>query len=194
MGGKKVLLRRAMTKAWRGQEGFTLAELLVFVGVMIIMLIGIGTMIRSGAQGSNISHALSRIEETAAEALETMTRQIRVCTSVNPNSTASRLIVSGDFRGSGTISTLTFDASGGYLRRGSSPDAMSEWVEGVSSVTFDYYYYDTSGGTWTRLVPGSQNWNTMVKRIDVVLQFSKPAGGITLERSYKGSVMLRNMM
>lgn len=175
-----------------GEGGFTLAELLVFVGVMIIMLIGIGTMIRSGAQSSNISHAMSRIEDTATEALETMTRQIRVSTSINPNSTSSRLIISGDFQGLGSTSTMVFDAVGGYLRKGFSTDAMSQWVEGVSSVTFEYYDYDFSGGTWIKLTPGAQNWNNMVKRVDVMLQFSKPAGGINLERSFKGSVMLRN--
>lgn len=179
---------------WEDQGGFTLAELLVFVGVMIIMLIGIASMIRSGAQSSNVSYALSRIEDTATEALETMTRQIRVCTSVNANSSSSRLIVSGDFQGSGTTSTLIYDASGGYLRKGPSLDAMSDWVEGVSAVTFDYYDYDLSEGTWTKLTPGSPDWNSRVKRIDVVIQFSRPAGGVTLERSYKGSVMLRNSM
>jgi type II secretory pathway component PulJ len=184
-----------MLRSIREDDGFTIAELLVFVGIMVIFLIGVGGMITSGAKSSTASYNLVKMSEGANEALSTMVRQIRVATVLDASCSAGAIAFTGDVDGNGSEDSVRFDAAGGYLRRGSSADSMSDWVPSVDSVTFSYNYFDPADKTVKAFDPISQTWadyRTGIVRVDIVLQMSEPSMGITLSRTYRGSVNLRN--
>ncbi len=174
------------------EEGLTLAELLVFVGVMLLMLVGIANMIRSGAVSSSVTSALSRIEDGANEALETMVRSVRMCTSIDPSSTSGALVLWGDFLNTGKDVSMAYAAGDGWLKKGGSVQELNNWVEGVRSVTFSYYDYDSVTGSWVQLTPGTSGWNTRVERVDVDLNFQVRAGETNLERNFRATAARRN--
>lgn len=179
------------------QGGFTLAELMIFTIIMIIFLIGVGGMITSGAKSSTASYNLVKISQGANEAMVTMVRQIRVATSIDTTSTANTIIFTGDVNGDGTDSTVRFDVSDGYLRRGSSAADMSNWIEGVGGVTFTYYYFDTGLKQPQAVDPASAAWTTyrtQINRIDIALAMSRSSVGVTLDRDFTGTVGLRNAL
>jgi Tfp pilus assembly protein PilW len=180
-----------------GEGGFTLAELLVFMAIMIIFLIGIGGMITSGVKSSTVSYNTVKLSENANEALSTMVRQIRVATQLDPACSASVITFTGDINGDGSETVMRFDASGGYLRTGSAAGDMNDWVPNVDSVTFAYFYYDTETRLLTQLTPGSAEWNdhyTEIRRIDIGLLLSIETQGLDLSRDYSSSVTLRNQL
>lgn len=174
------------------EEGFTLAELMVVIGILIIFLIGVAGMLESGADSSTTQYVLARIGEDAGKVLDTMTRQIRVATTINPFSTNSTLIFSGDLDGSGTVQTMVFTVSGGRLMRGSDPNNLQVWVDGVESITFTYHRFNPVTKAMEEITPGTAGWSTIVERVDIAVRFSRRAGKINLWRDYTGSVTLRN--
>lgn len=177
---------------WRGEEGFTLAELMVLVGIMVLFLVGVGSMLSSGAKSSTTSYNVVRIQEAANEALDTMTRQIRVAEAVDAMSNESYLRFQGDLDGSGVPRYMAFAASGGYLMRGSSADDMQQWIEGVESVTFTYYQYNETTKQLEVLNPGDPGWNVLVHRVDIELNMSRAGAGVVVNRTFTASVTLRN--
>ncbi|MBC7252555.1 MAG: hypothetical protein H5T72_01115 [Actinobacteria bacterium] len=181
------LLRRAAA-----EEGFTLAELMVVVGIMIIFLIGVAGMLESGADSSTTQYVLARMEEDAGKVLDTMTRQIRVATTINSFSTNGTLIFSGDLDGSGNVQNMVFTVSDGRLMRGSDIGNLQEWVDGVESITFTYHRFNPVTKAMETITPGTAGWNTLVQRVDFAIRFSRQAGRINLVRDYGGSVTLRN--
>ncbi len=179
------------------EGGFTLAELMVFVGIMAILLIGIGSMIYSGVTSSSASYSLVNIAEGANEALNAMVRQIRVASSLDPSCTAGTLIFTGDVDGNGSEETVRFNVANGYLRRGSSEGTMIDWIPGVSSVSFTYWYFNPQTKRMETLTPGTANWvnnRTLVKRIDILLAMSLTKTGLTMSRNFTSSVNLRNQL
>jgi hypothetical protein len=177
-------------RSLRGEEGFTLAELLVTTIVMVILLIGLGGMIESGAKSSTASYNLVKMEEAANEALGTMTRQIRVASSISPDSSGSQFIFSGDLNGDGLAANQAFRVQDGVLVKDGQP-----WVEGVSEVTFTYYWYDMAVREEAVLTPGQYpGWNDMIHRVVVTLDMSLDSMGITLSRTYYGSATIMNAL
>jgi hypothetical protein len=152
-------------------------------------------MITSGVRSSTASFNLVKISEGANEALSTMVRQIRVATSMDASSTAGLIVFSGDVDGDGTTQTVRFDVSGGYLRKGPSADAMSDWVADVESIVFTYYWYNPATKQPEPLAEG--DWAahyTEIYRVDIALALSIDSAGSTVSRSYNTSVTLRNKL
>jgi type II secretory pathway pseudopilin PulG len=166
-----------------GQDGFTLAELLVFLVIMIIFLIGVGGMISAGAKSSAASFNLVRIENAANETMVAITRQIRVANAINANSNAQSITFAGYLDGY-TEETVTLTVQEGYLTRNDTP-----WIADVESMNITYY--DERG---IQLVTGTPNWNTQVRRVDIGLAFARESMGIRLSREFKGTVTLRNRL
>lgn len=186
-----------MTDMLQGEDGFTLAELMVFVGIMVILLIGIGSMISSGVSSSSASYNLVRMTEGANEALSAMVRQIRVASSLDASCTTNTIVFTGDIDGNGSEETVRFDAANGYLRRGSSAETMVNWVPEVSSVSFTYYYFNPLTKRLEALTPGSGAWTdnrTLINRIDIALVMSTTEVGLTMQRNFTTSVSLRNQL
>jgi len=187
--------KNAPRSGWFGsEEGFTLAELMVVVLIMMVFLVGVAVMVESGAKSSIVSYALARIDEDANKVLDTMTRQIRVATSIYPQSDGSVLAFEGDLQGDGVTRTMVYSASEGTLWRGADPDNLEAWVEGVESIEFTYYRYDTVTKTLVTITPGIEGWNTQVERVDFHVQFSRQAGNVDARRDYTGSVKIRNQL
>ncbi|MBC7229095.1 MAG: prepilin-type N-terminal cleavage/methylation domain-containing protein [Actinobacteria bacterium] len=176
------------------EAGFTLAELLVVVMIMAVFMVGVGAMIESGSSGSMASYALTRIDEDANTVIDSLTRQVRVAQYINPSSSGSVLYFSGDLTGDGNMRPMIYMVSGGSLVRGSSPDALQSWVEGVESITFRYYRYNPDTRQMVEITPGSSGWNALVERVDFEIRFSRQAGKLRLGRTYDGSVTLRNRL
>jgi Tfp pilus assembly protein PilW len=186
---------RLFSRKAGSEEGFTLVELMVFIGIMVIFLIGVGGMITSGVQSSTASFNLVKISEGANEALSTMVRQIRVATSIDAASTANLIIFSGDVDGDGAAQTVRFDVSGGYLRKGPNAGAMSNWIADVDSVTFTYFWYNPATKKAEPLDAG--NWAahyTAVYRVDIELALSIDSANTSVDRTYNTSVTLRNKL
>jgi type II secretory pathway pseudopilin PulG len=190
----------AAAPSLRREDGFTLAELLVTTLIMVILLIGLGGMISSGAKSSTASFNLVKMEDAANEAITTMTRQIRVGSSFDAASNNSQIIFQGDFNGDGNVGeyemiipqTQTFKVEEGVLFKDGQP-----WVEGVSGLTFTYYIYDTGTGKEKVLDPNDPDlpgWNYMIHRVAVTLDMSMDSMGITLSRSYHGSATIMNAL
>jgi type II secretory pathway component PulJ len=177
------------------EDGFTLTELMVFIGIMVIFLIGVGGMITSGVKSSTASFNLVKISDGANEALSTMVRQIRVASSLDASSTANLLVFTGDVNGDGTETTVRFDVSGGYLRQGASADSMANWIPYVDSITFTYFWFDPATKQCTALAAG--DWVAHyqdVYRIDIEINMSVDAVGTSIARTFSGSVTMRNML
>ncbi len=164
-----------------GEGGFTLAELLVFLAIMVIFLIGVGSMISSGARSSAASQGLIRMENQANEAMVAITRQIRVANDIDAASGTHSITFSGYLDGS-VLETVTLSVQEGYLMRGEDP-----WIAGVESMHLSYY--DDRGNL---LGAGTPGWNTKVNRVGLELVFARESMGIRLSRIFQGSATLRN--
>lgn len=165
------------------EGGFTLAELLVFLVIMIIFLIGVGGMISSGAKSSAASYNLARIENSANEAIVAITRQLRVATAINPASSTQSITFTGYLDG-GNETTVNLAVADGNITRNGVP-----WIEGVESMSLTYF--DERG---TQLVAGTPDWNTQVRRIELEFVFSRDSMGVILSRTFHGAVTLRNSL
>ncbi|MDD3717494.1 MAG: prepilin-type N-terminal cleavage/methylation domain-containing protein [Actinomycetota bacterium] len=180
----------AFLSSLRQEGGFTLAELLVTMLIMMILIIGLGGMIQSGARSSTASYNLVRMEEAANEAVNTMTRQIRVATSISPDSDNSQIIFSGDLNGDDTITNQAFRVEDGVLVKDGQP-----WVDGVSSLTVTYYWYDMAIREEVELEPGQfPGWNDMIHRVLVTLEMSMDSMDVALKRTYNGSATIMNAL
>jgi type II secretory pathway pseudopilin PulG len=179
----------------QGEEGFTLTELMVFIGIMVIFLIGVGGMITSGVKSSTVSYNLVKISEGANEALSTMVRQIRVASSLDAACTSSVLMFVGDVDGDGLETTVRFDVSGGYLRRGTGAASMDNWIPNVDAITFTYYWFDPATKQPTPLSSGdwAAHYNE-VYRVDMEMTMSIDAVGSDVSRTCSGSVTIRNLL
>jgi Tfp pilus assembly protein PilV len=179
------------------EDGFSLTELMVTLGILVIFLIGIGGMITSGVKSSTSAYNLVKMSEGASEGMSTMVRQIRVAASLDPACTTSAIVFTGDVNGDDVENTVRFDAAGGYLRRGSSADNMSDWIPNVEAVTFTYYYINPVSKKLEVLSPGTGDWtnfSAQVRRIDIALSMSSSAVGAAIDRDFSSSVNLRNSL
>jgi hypothetical protein len=174
---------RDRIREMKADDGFTLAELLVFLVIMIIFLIGVGGMISSGAKSSAASYNLVKLENAANEAMASITRQIRVAKSIAPNSGAQTITFTGYLDGTEQV-TVVLGVQDGKITRNGAP-----WIEDVESMAIAYF--DEGGAQLDTGMPG---WNTQVRRVDLELVFAKESMGIRLSRTFKGTVTLRNRL
>ncbi len=174
-----------------GQEGFTLAELLVFIAIMLIFLIGIGGMIASGVNNSTASYMIVKASEAGNSAMSTMIRQIRVAKTISPEplSNSNSLVFLGDINGDGFDDPQGFFIQNGYLMMGS-----EQWIENVQSITFTYYWYNEATKKVEELAVGSPSWEKLIRRIDIELVISDTGAGVNISRTFTGSVTLRNAL
>lgn len=172
------------------EDGFTLAELLVSMGIALILLVGIGGMINAGAKSSTAAYNLVKMETASNEVMNTITRQIRVASHVDPESDADHFTFSGDLSGDGVVQAQSFYMENGALVKDEQP-----WVESVSAVTFTYYHYDRADKQEEILVPGSfPGWNEQIHRVGIKIEMSRPTAEVDLNRTYRGGVTIMNAL
>ncbi len=184
MASQRGVMQR-IPEAIAGEDGFSLVELIVFSIIMLLLIAGVMGMLTSAFKSSAVSYSTTKVEDAAREAMSTMIRQIRVANAINPASTSASLTFTGDLDGNDVNETATFAVVGGVLQRNGQP-----WVENVDSVSFTYYQQ----GSITPLVPGSAGWNTLVKKISIVITLSRESLGTDVARTFEGSVSLRNSL
>ena len=174
----------------RGEGGFTLAEMLVTLLIMAILMIGLAGMIESGAKSSTASYNLVRMEESANEAVNTMTRQIRVATHISLDSDNSRIIFSGDINGDDITTNQVFKVENGVLFKDGQP-----WIEEVDSLVITYYWYDMANRVEAVLLPGQfPGWNDVISRVMVTLNMYSPNPDADLRRTIYGSATIMNAL
>jgi competence protein ComGC len=188
----------------KGEEAFTLVELLIVTLLMFLVVAAIADMIRSGAQASSTSYNQVKVEEAGGEALDTMIRQIRGATAIDSASTASLLIFAADLNGDSTLKEVRFGVSGGVLQKGSlaianGPATLTDWIDGCDQFNLTYWMADDVTNQLNQVTPGSAAWTgggyLKIARIDVQLQMSRQtAGGPPIRRTITGSVDLRNTL
>ncbi len=172
-----------------GDGGFTLVELCVFAAIMLLLVLGCMSLMTGAFKSSSTSYNVSQLEDAAREALSTMTRQLRVATSIDATSNNQALTLSGDLDGNGVSETVTFTANGGTLFKTMPGNVPEEWVPYVDNISFTYF---EPGAGDIAISPGAAGWTSQVGRVSVVIQLSASGQGITTERSYEASVALRN--
>lgn len=192
------------------QAGFTLVELLVTAFLMVLVIVAIGGMIQSGVENSSAYYSLVKVDEAGNEAVNVMTRQIRGAVAISPSSTANTLIFAANLDGDIDVEGLDinemvqFSAAEGFLQKGAglysagSP-TMEDWIEGCDQVTFTYWIFDGTTKSLREIAPASGEWNdggnSVVERIDIQVDMSKGyVGGQSMQRSFTGSVNLRNTL
>jgi type II secretory pathway pseudopilin PulG len=181
---------RSRPACLRAEGGFTLTELLVTAGIALVLLTGIGGMIVSGVRSSSAAYSLVQMETAAGEVMNTITRQIRVASHVDPGSSDSQITFSGDLNGDDVVSSQSFYVQDGTLVKDGQP-----WVENVSTITFTYFYYDRQTKQEEILVPGSfPGWNEEIHRVDIKIELSRSTSGVNMSRTYRGSVTMMNAL
>ncbi len=184
---------RKVGKRLAQEGGFSLAELIVFIVVLSIFLVGLFAVMEGAFRGNAVSYNLSKVEDAAREAMSAMVRQIRVATHIYPDlSTNGILRFQGDIDGDGTQDEVGFKESdgGGYLQRWENGNWV-DWVESVDSITFTYFGYDENI-QMVEISPGSPDWNLHVERIEIVINCSAATLHMNVTRTFQGEVALRN--
>jgi len=185
-----------------GNEGFTLAELVMALGIMILVLTGIISMFSSLNQTYTTQNVAAGVQQVARASMDIMTRHIRMAglnpLKVNPvgilQAEPDRIRFQYDTNGSGTIGTgensredvsYLLNANGQLIRqlRGDS-DTNQSLVDNVTDLTFRYLDADDVG----------TNEYDAIRTVEVSLTVEEPAGRDQfLSRTYATRVICRNL-
>ena len=118
--------------SFRGQDGFTLVELMVAMSIFLLILVGIFQVFDPSRNAYSVSERKLDVQQNARVAMDRMARQIRMTgyfpENVDNNNandlqnpiqvaTESALSVAGDLDGTGASSVYTFCLSSTGLRR-----------------------------------------------------------------------------
>lgn len=182
----------------REERGFTLAELLVVAFIMALFILAVGNMISSGVRGSSASYILVKLQERGNEALSVITRQLREAVAISPTESGVSSIrfcylVPDEADGS-RMEEARYDVADGFLRRKAKEGPeMENWIEGCRALEFKYWVLD-DGGRALREVGGDFTGEQLnIMRVDVsITLFGGSLGGPQLQRTFAGSVTLRN--
>ncbi|MEJ2282652.1 MAG: hypothetical protein P8X85_03570 [Desulfobacterales bacterium] len=186
----------------RGNEGFTLAELVMALGIMMLVLAGIISMFSSLNQTYTTQNVAAGVQQVARASMDIMTRHIRMAglnpLKVNPVgillAEPDRIRFQYDTNGSGTIGTgensredvsYLLNANGQLIRqlRGDS-DTNQSLVDNVTDLTFRYLDADDMG----------TNELDAIRTVEVSLTVEEPAGRDKfLSRTYATRVICRNL-
>jgi len=202
MISKPIKYLRSKKHPLRGNEGFTLAELVMALGIMILVLTGIIRMFSSLNQTYTTQNVAAGVQQVARASMDIMTRHIRMAglnpLKVNPvgilQAEPDRIRFQYDTNGSGTIGTgensredvsYLLNANGQLIRqlRGDS-DTNQSLVDNVTDLTFRYLDADDMG----------TNELDAIRTVEVSLTVEEPAGRDQfLSRTYATRVICRNL-
>jgi prepilin-type N-terminal cleavage/methylation domain-containing protein len=185
-----------------GKEGFTLVEVVMALGIMLLVLTAIISLFASLNRSYTTQNVAAGVQQVARAGIDIMTRNIRMA-GLNPlnlnrigivQAAPDRIRFQYDTNGSGTIGTgIGSDEDIGYLLnaenklirqfRGDSATNQS-LVDNVTDLTFRYL--DAEDMETTDL--------DAIRTVEVSLTVAEPAGrdGI-LSRTYATRVICRNL-
>ena len=118
--------------SFRGQDGFTLVELMVAMSIFLLILVGIFQVFDPSKNAYQVSERKLDVQQNARVAMDRMARQIRMTGYFPENidnnpandlsnsiqvATESALSVAGDLDGTGASSVYTFCLDSAGLRR-----------------------------------------------------------------------------
>ena len=185
-----------------GNAGFTLAELVLAMGIMLVVLAAIISLFTSLTRSYTTQTVAAGVQQVARAGIDIMTRNIRMAglnpLDINPigivEATSNSIRFRYDTNGDGTIDTGTGSREDiGYLLidgklmrqlRGNS-DTNEPLVDNVSALRFGYL--DANDDTVT-------NDLTAIRTVVVSLTVAEPAGrDRVLSRTYATRVICRNL-
>lgn len=188
-----------------GDAGFTLAELVLAMGIMLVVLAAIISLFTSLTRSYTTQTVAAGVQQVTRAGIDIMTRNIRMAglnpLNINPigivQATPNSIRFRYDTDGDGTIDT---NATGednedmGYLLNGSNQlirqlngnaSSNRSLVDNVDGLTFGYL--DANGDTVTTDL-------TAIRTVVVSLTVAEPAGrDQVLSRTYATRVICRNL-
>ncbi len=188
-----------------GNAGFTLAELVLAMGIMLIVLAAIISLFTSLSRAYTTQTVAAGVQQVARAGIDIMTRNIRMAglnpLGINPigivEATDNSIRFRYDTNGDGTIDTNAIEDANedmGYLlntnhqlirQLNGKANSNRSLVDNVSALTFGYL--DADGDTVT-------NDLTAIRTVEVSLTVREPAGrGRFLSRTYATRVICRNL-
>jgi len=140
------------------QEGFSLIEMVVYIAILVFMLAIILEVVLSVSRSEQAIESARNVENSAALALERISREIRLAESVNTASSTlgvhpGRLILSG-VDNEGDPRTVEFYFSQGKVmmrENGVSLGALTESKATATSLIFYRFASSTTEGIRTRI-------------------------------------------
>jgi prepilin-type N-terminal cleavage/methylation domain-containing protein len=151
---------------FRGQDGFTLVELMVAMSIFLLILVGIFQVFDPSRNAYSVSERKLDVQQNARVAMDRMARQIRMTgyfpENVDNNNandlsnpiqvaTESALAVAGDLDGTGASSVYTFcrDSSGlrrvqGAIGAGASYTCANGTLMAESVTALNFAYFDSA--------------------------------------------------
>lgn len=172
----------------KDESGFNMVELIVAVVILFVMLAGVLFFFDFGFSNFKLAQSKGVLSQEADAALEKMVRQIRVASSFNVaapsgwKSSTSGISFSGDIRGDGTTSDVTFyQSTDNQLMRTDSKATAAALANRVTNLQFEFY--DLNGTSLgTSVTSGNR---TSIKLIKVTLDMQRQVTGqnpITTEK------------
>jgi len=148
--------------AFRGQDGFTLVELMVAMSIFMLILVGVFQVFDPSRNAYQVSEHKLGVQQNARVAMDRMARQIRMAGYFPENidnnnandlsnsiqvATESALSVAGDLDNTGASSAYTFCLSSGLRRVQGALGAAGSYTcangqlmaESVTALSFAYF-------------------------------------------------------
>jgi len=185
--------------------GFTLAELVLAMGIMLVVLAAIISLFTSLTRSYTTQTVAAGVQQVARAGIDIMTRNIRMA-GLNPldiypigivEATPNSIRFRYDTNGDGTIDTNAIENANedmGYLlntnhqlirQLNGKANSNRSLVDNVSALTFGYL--DANGDTVTSDL-------TAIRTVEVSLTVAEPAGrDQILSRTYATRVICRNL-
>ncbi|MFC1882907.1 PilW family protein [Thermodesulfobacteriota bacterium] len=188
-----------------GNAGFTLAELLLAMGIMLIVVAAIVSLFTSLNRMYTTQGVAAGVQQVTRTGIDIMTRNIRMAgfnpLNINPvgfvQAESSSIRFQYDTNGSGTIAT---NATGddnedmAYLLNGNNQlirqlngktNSNQSLVDNVSTLAFRYFNEDDDMVT---------NELAAIRTVEISLTVEEPAGrGQVVSRTYSTRVICRNL-
>jgi len=188
-----------------GNAGFTLAELLMAMGIMLVVVTAIISLFTSLNRMYTTQGVAAGVQQVARTGIDIMTRNIRMAgfnpLNINPvgivQADSNSIRFEYDTNGSGIISTNAIGDENedmAYLLNGNNqlirqlngnPNSNQSLVENVSALSFNYF--DEDGETVI-------DDPAAIRTVEVSLTVEEPAGrDQVVSRTYSTRVICRNL-